>query len=104
LKVLFIATLVSILFLIVYSRLRPYLQLIRKVLSFLIGPGGVNSPASPAKKQGNADAAHKLVRCVSCGTWIPADRAITMRSGFSTYCSRECLEKKASAKERKLAG
>jgi len=42
------------------------------------------------EKQENAkDAA--LVRCAKCGTWIPQNRALNLRSG-TNYCSTVCLE------------
>ena len=104
LKYLIIATLAGIFLVIVYSRLRPYIQLVRKVLTVIGGSAGSNSSVSSQSRKATVNAEHKLIRCVSCGTWIPADRAITLNAGLSTYCSRECLEKKATAKERKLAG
>jgi hypothetical protein len=102
LKYLIIAALVGFVFVVVYARLRPYLQLIRKVVNSLNVSAGVASPtASPQQRSGGE---HKLVRCAGCGTWIPANRTFNLNSGLATYCSRECLEKKAAPKERKLAG
>ena len=33
----------------------------------------------------------KLVNCAKCGTWVPEQRAITLRDG-SSFCSSGCLE------------
>lgn len=32
-----------------------------------------------------------LVRCAKCGTWIPQNKALNLRSGIF-YCSKNCLE------------
>ena len=32
-----------------------------------------------------------LVRCAKCGTWIPQNTALNLRSGIN-YCSTVCLE------------
>lgn len=100
-KYLIIAALVSIAFVIVYSRVRPYLKLIRKVVESLnVATEGTvttaNQQRSPSK--------NKLVRCDSCGTWIPADRALHLGSGLASFCSTECVTKNSQTKERKLAG
>ncbi|MCM3900522.1 MAG: hypothetical protein ND866_02340 [Pyrinomonadaceae bacterium] len=101
-KYLIIGALLALVFLLVYSRLQPYIELLRKVSSAL--KGTLDSNSSPATRSGSTKAENKLVRCVACGTWIPAERAIGAGSNMSEYCSRECLEKAASGKERKLAG
>lgn len=98
-KYLIIAAVVSILSILIYARLRPYLQLMRKVVSALNVSTEVSTaerPRSPSK--------NKLVRCDSCGTWVPADRVFRLNAGLANYCSRECLAKKADSKEHKLAG
>jgi|ERR1700752_1711822 len=99
-KYLIIAALVSIIFVLVYSRVRPYLKLIQKIVSSLSAAVDVTTttasqPRTPSK--------NKLVRCESCGTWIPAERALRLSSGLATFCSTECMANKGS-KERKLAG
>jgi len=81
LKYLIIATLAGIFLVIVYSRLRPYIQLVRKVLKVIGGSAGSNSSVSSQSRKATVNAEHKLIRCVSCGTWIPADRAITLNAG-----------------------
>ena len=102
-KYLVIGAVVALLLIFIYSRLEPYLKVIRKVLSVLRGTS-TGGNVSPAGRGGSIRTENKLVRCVACGTWIPADRAIGPGSRMSEYCSRECLEKSAGGKERKLAG
>ncbi|HEV8371297.1 MAG TPA: hypothetical protein VGQ39_25355 [Pyrinomonadaceae bacterium] len=100
-KYLIIAAIVGLVFVVVYSRLRPYLQLILKVVNSLNVSASVgSSTVSPQNRAGE----NKLVRCAACETWVPEERALNLRSGLATYCSPECLEKKSATRERKLAG
>ena len=99
-KYLVIAALVSIVFVLVYTRVRPYLKLIQKVVQSLNVVTDINT--STATRQ-RVPSRNKLVRCDGCGTWIPAERSVSLNSGLATYCSSECMTKPAS-KERKLAG
>jgi hypothetical protein len=101
LKYLIIAALVSAVFILVYTRLRPYLKLIQKVVNALNVSAEVNTTTASRSR---TPSKNKLVRCDSCGTWVPADRVFSLNSGLATYCSRECLAKKSETKERKLAG
>ena len=87
-KYVVIAALVSIIFVLVYSRIRPYLKLIQELTNSLNAPPEQKTPSR-----------NKLVRCDRCGTWIPADRAMKLGSGLATYCSAECL----AQKQRKVA-
>jgi len=89
-KYLVIAVLVSIIFVLVYSRIRPYLKLIEQLTNSLNAPPQEKTPSR-----------NKLVRCDRCGTWIPADRSMKLNSGMATYCSAECMANKT--KERKVA-
>lgn len=41
----------------------------------------------------------KLVNCAKCGTWVPEQRAITLRDGTS-FCSSGCLESVTSTTNR----
>ena len=87
-KYVIIAALVSIIFVLVYSRIRPYLKLIQELTNSLNAPPEQKTPSR-----------NKLVRCDRCGTWIPADRAMRLGSGLATYCSAECV----AQKQRKVA-
>jgi hypothetical protein len=100
-KFLIIAGLLSIIFVLVYSRVRPYLKLIQKVVNSLNVTTDIN--ASTASRQ-KSPSKNKLVRCESCGTWIPAERALNLNSGLATFCSPECMAKKPASNERKIAG
>ena len=100
-KYLILAALVSITFVIVYSRVRPYLKLIRKVVESLnVATEGTATTAT----QQRSPSKNKLVRCDSCGTWIPAERALHLGSGLASFCSTDCLTKNSQTKQRKLAG
>ena len=100
-KYLLIAAIVAFVFVVVYSRIRPYLQLIQKVINSLNVSASVGSSTVTSQGRGSEN---KLVKCAGCSTWIPEDRAMNLKSGLATYCSPECMEKRSSGKERKLAG
>jgi hypothetical protein len=86
-KYLIIAALVSIIFVLVYTRVRPYLKLIQKIVQSLNVVTDINTTAVTRPK---VPSRNKLVRCDSCGTWIPAERALSLNSGLATFCSPEC--------------
>ena len=100
-KYLVIAVLVSIIFVLIYSRVRPYLQLIQKVVQSLKVVTEINTSVAQAPK---TPSRNKLVRCDRCGTWIPAERALSLNSGLANFCSTECMEKEPVSNKRKLAG
>jgi hypothetical protein len=104
LKYLVIATLIALLLLLVYSKLYPYLQILKKILS--AAKTIADTPLNRSEQTGQAAAkgGRKLVRCVGCGTWVPAERAIASGGGQSVYCSRECIESASDGNERKMAG
>ncbi|HEX3253890.1 MAG TPA: hypothetical protein VHS05_30930 [Pyrinomonadaceae bacterium] len=98
-KYLVIAVLVSIIFVLVYARVRPYLKLIQKIVQSLNVVTDINtSVVSPQKTPSR----NKLVRCDRCGTWIPAERVLSLNSGLANFCSTECMEKEPAS--RKIAG
>jgi hypothetical protein len=94
LKYLIIAVIAGLVFIFVYRRLRPYLQLMQKVVITL-------NQQPTVRRNTTSQAEHKLVRCVNCGTWIPSDKA--MRVGTTIYCSAECIEKRSANSDRKLS-
>jgi hypothetical protein len=100
-KYLIIAVLVSIVFVLVYSRLRPYLKLMQKVVQSLNVAADLSATTASTQK---SPSKNKLVRCERCGTWIPAERAMNLKSGLATFCSPECMAKEPASKERKIAG
>jgi len=82
-KYLVIAVLVSIIFVLVYTRIRPYLQIIQKIVQSLNVVTDIKTPITSNQK---IPSRNKLIRCDRCGTWIPAERAV------DTFCSSECKE------------
>lgn len=95
-KYLIIAALVSFVLAVIYLRVRPYLKLIRKVTESLNSATDVSATkATPSS--------NRLVRCERCGTWVPADRALKLKSGLATFCSMECMAKEPASKGRKMA-
>lgn len=96
--------------LFLYWRLRPYLRMASKVLGFVrdvqrMSEGAPREQAPtrttrPAGRAANASAAERLVRCSSCGTWLPASRAVTLRGSNEAYCSHECMERPAADRPR----
>jgi len=103
LKYLVIAALFALLVLLLYSKLYPYIRAVKKILGAAKTMANSTTDSSGAFAGSTAKVDRKLVRCVACGTWIPADRAVGARAGGSVYCSRECVEKPAAADKRKAA-
>jgi len=99
-KYLIIAALASIVFVLIYTRIRPYLKLIQKVAQSINVVTDI-SASTASRKESPANS--KLVRCDRCGTWVPAERALNLKSGLATFCSPECMEKEP-ASQRKIAG
>ena len=100
-KYLIIAVLVSIIFVLVYARIRPYLKLIEKIVKSINVGTEMSGSAAPRQKSSSRN---KLVRCDRCGIWVPAERALNLNSGLATFCSPECMTKEPVSKDRKLAG
>ena len=100
-KYLIVAALVSVVFVIVYSRVRPYLKLMRKVIDTLNSATEATATTTGTQR---TPSKNKLVRCDSCGTWIPAELAIHLGSGLASFCSSECLTKNSQGQQQKLAG
>jgi hypothetical protein len=97
-KYLIIAALVSIVFVLIYARVRPYLKLIGKIFQSLTAVADITTTTgSPAQTRPE----NKLLRCDSCGTWVPADRVLKLKSGLATFCSTECMTKKPESRERR---
>ncbi|HEV7376212.1 MAG TPA: hypothetical protein VGN95_15955 [Pyrinomonadaceae bacterium] len=89
--------------LLLYLRLRPFIRMARQMFGVARGVRQVmrNGPAAPPSQTGGAG--EKLVRCAACETWIPAGRAIKLRSSNASYCSHTCLEHAAEGSQRKAA-
>ncbi|HEV2707304.1 MAG TPA: hypothetical protein VGV59_15390 [Pyrinomonadaceae bacterium] len=108
-KYLFIIALFAFVGLLVYWRLRPYIRAARRFFGFVrevqrVNSAGMRAEGSAGGRGGQprrvsrSDAPQKLVRCATCGTWLPAARAVSLRSSPNvSYCSHECLERAADA-------
>jgi hypothetical protein len=99
LKYLIIGAVLVLLLLLLYSKLHPYIKMLGKFLGTvrkIANAGSVAGVARPGKVDG------KLVKCVSCGTWVPAGRAVAIKTN-SAYCSTDCLEKSAAAQRHQAA-
>jgi hypothetical protein len=98
-KYLVIGSLLVLLLLLLYSKLHPYLKMLGKLVGTvrtIANAGPVAGGARPGKVDG------KLVKCVSCGTWVPSGRAVGVKNNLS-YCSTDCLEKSAASPRHKAA-
>ena len=86
----------------VYLRLRPYIQAVRRIFGMIRNVQSVGASQAVSSPR-EAVETKKLLRCESCSTWIPASRALTLRTG-AAFCSHECLENRSAAKnvERKF--
>jgi hypothetical protein len=86
----------------VYLRLKPYINAARRVLGFVRDARRL-SPDDPqvAPPRSTRRIAEKLVRCATCGTWLPASRALTHRNSTNVYCSHACLERAAEPRPAK---
>jgi hypothetical protein len=108
LKYLIVALILAAFLTIVYLRLRPYLNFARRVLGVVREARGMSAgqdmPGSAAVRPGKANG-ERLVRCASCGTWLPASRALTLRATSSNFCSHACMERSAGEPStRRAAG
>ena len=102
LKLLLVLALLALLVWLLYRRLRPYIQLLKQVLTAFKGaidPGSQSSSAEFGQHTQKADT--KLVRCAKCNTWIPLSRAINLDS--HSYCSSICLKKTPKIRRNKVA-
>jgi hypothetical protein len=85
LKYLVVIALLALLLFLLYRRLRPYIKSLRQILDVIQQFQKGGSAAGPQA------GAEKLVRCATCGIWIPASRALTSRSEI-VFCSTKCRE------------
>ena len=99
-KYVIVAVILGALCTIIYLRLRPYINFARRVLGVVreargMSAGGQTPDAAVRQPKTTGDA--RLVRCDSCGTWIPAARALKLRATSSNFCSHACMERSAGA-------
>ena len=107
-KYLIVAVILGAFLTIVYLRLRPYIGFARRVLGVIRQARGMSAgqemPGGAAVRPKHASG-ERLVRCASCGTWLPASRALTLRATSSNFCSHACMERSAGeSSTRRAAG
>lgn len=94
---LFLSALVA---LYAYWRLRPYIRVARQFFAAARGATRVGGPAGAneiPRREPAAAPAEQLVRCASCGTWLPASRSVSLGRGGPQFCSHACLERSADS-------
>ncbi len=99
-KYVFILALLTVVVGLVYWRLRPYIRMARRFLTVVRDVRRVseaNMPGDVQRRESPRASNEMLVRCASCGAWLPASRAVRLRSSQSPYCSHACLERAADA-------
>lgn len=92
--------------LLVYWRLRPYIHVARRAFGFVREVRRLSRqdvPGPVPRRPPAASPGERLVRCSSCGTWLPASRALTARSSAEAYCSADCVERAARGEVRPRA-
>ncbi|HYO99225.1 MAG TPA: hypothetical protein VER76_03340 [Pyrinomonadaceae bacterium] len=104
-KYLIVAAVLGVLLFLLYLRLRPYIRAARRVLGVFREARAMSTgrETANAARPNRADAAERLVRCASCGTWLPASRALMLRATSSTFCSHACMERSAGAESARRA-
>ena len=103
-KYLLLLAVLSFVAVLVYWRLRPYIHLARRAFGFVRDVRRLSQQDLPGPAPRRASAAgERLVRCSSCGTWLPASRALAPRASPEVYCSTDCLERPARGESRPRA-
>jgi uncharacterized C2H2 Zn-finger protein len=99
-KYLLIFTILAFVGALLYLRARPYIATARRVFGFLRDARRLASDdpfVTPTQR--TTRAGEKLLRCSTCGTWLPASRAISHRNSATVFCSHACLENAADARQ-----
>lgn len=87
---------------LIYWRLRPYIRMVRRFLGVVrdvrrVSESGPAANVPQRQRERESASSELLVRCAACGTWLPASRAVRLRSSQNAYCSHACLERAADA-------
>lgn len=99
-KYVLILTVLAFVVGLIYWRLRPYIRMARRFLGVVRDVRRVseaNSVGEVPRRESARASNELLVRCASCGTWLPASRAVRLRASQNAYCSHACLERAADA-------
>lgn len=107
-KYLFVLALFTVVAVVVYWRLRPYIRGVRRFLGVVREMNRVGRSTqgdAPRQQTSRRGSSEKLLRCAACGTWMPGSRAVKLGATGATFCSHSCLERSADAplKARKSA-
>jgi hypothetical protein len=97
-KYLVVLLLVAAVLGIIYWRLRPYIQMVRRFLGVARQVNQMRQPPVPGdlpRRKAERTPTESLVRCAVCGTWVAESRAVNLRATRTTYCSHSCLERAA---------
>jgi nicotinamide riboside transporter PnuC len=101
LKYLLVLGIIAIIFYaLLFWRMRRYFPVARQIFSIarqLYRLNRKREDAQPVESRQRQTGDERLVRCTSCGTWIPSDRAVQLRGKSPVYCSTSCMEQSASA-------
>ena len=104
-KYLLLLALLTAVALLVYWRLRPYIHFARRAFGFVRDARRLTRQDTPGPDPRRASASgERLVRCSSCGTWLPASRSLAIRSSPEVYCSTDCVERAGRPESRTRAG
>jgi len=78
---------------IIYWRIRPYLKAARRVMETVRAIQNSGEECTFGVSETKGKSGEKLIRCESCGVWLPSSRALAHRSSSNaSYCSTACLE------------
>lgn len=103
-KYLLLLAVLAFVALLVYWRLRPYIHFARRAFGFVRDARRLSRQDLPGPAPRRASSTgERLVRCSSCGTWLPASRAVAARSSSEAYCSTDCLERSSRGEARPRA-
>lgn len=100
-KYLLILLVIAILFIILYRRLRPYIATAQHMLGIVRDVRRMSSTQSTEPLRRASEANGRLTRCASCQTWIPDARALKSSASGNSYCSRACLERAETVRQKR---
>jgi hypothetical protein len=83
-KYIIILTVLVLLGLYIYKRMRPYIRVFKEALRVI----GKIKGRQPSSQKGSV----KLVRCSNCGVWVTPKNAIPARVDEAVYCSTTCAK------------
>jgi hypothetical protein len=100
-KYLFVLALFLLVVALAYRSARPYIIAARRFLNLFRDAQRLSpdDTANAPQRRSSTRAPEKLARCATCGTWLPASRALVLRTSPDLYCSPDCIAAKADARE-----